>query len=282
MSLPPTVPVTSPTPSLPPVARRPGSPVAGFGIDLLIAIGALLGLSLACSLAWGVWRGIEVGMAAARNGNGAPAAADMAALMGQPGALAQMLIALIGTGGAALLLYFWRRRATPGERMQSRQAALRASTWGWTVLVAAGVFAGSSLIGMLAKQMGIEPVPTNLPLMEQALAQYPAFLVAFAVFLAPAYEELLFRRVFFGRLWAADRPWLGMLLSSAAFALVHEIPGTSPNTLPAMLQLWLIYGGMGAAFAWLYRRTGTLWAAIGAHAINNAIALAALVFFGAQ
>ncbi|WP_269789550.1 CPBP family intramembrane glutamic endopeptidase [Stenotrophomonas sp. Iso1] len=282
MSVPPSVPVSSPSPSLPPAARRPGSPVAGFGLDLLIAIGALLGLSLACSLAWGLWRGIEVGMEAARTGNGPPAAADMAALMGDPGALAQILIALIGTGGAALLLYFWRRRATPGERVQSRQAALRPSTWGWTVLVAAGVFAGSSLIGMIAKQLGIEPVPTNLPLMEQALAQYPAFLVAFAVFLAPAYEELLFRRVFFGRLWAADRPWLGMLLSSAAFALVHEIPGTSPNTLPAMLQLWLIYGGMGAAFAWLYRHTGTLWAAIGAHSINNAIALAALVFFGAQ
>jgi hypothetical protein len=45
-------------------------------------------------------------------------------------------------------------------------------------------------------------------------------------------------------------------------------------------QLWLVYGGMGAAFCWLYRRTGTLWAAITAHALNNAVALAALVFPG--
>ena len=37
---------------------------------------------------------------------------------------------------------------------------------------------------------------------------------------------------------------------------------------------------MGAAFAWLYQRTGTLWAPIAAHALNNAIALAALVFLG--
>ncbi len=281
MSAPPSLPV-SPTPPLPTATRRQGSALLGFGLDLLIAIGALLALSLACSLAWGLWRGIEVGLEAARSGAGAPDPGEIATLMGQPGALAQMLIALIGTGGAALLLYFWRRRATPAERVQSRHAALKPTTWGWTLLVAAGVFAGSSLIGIIAKQLGIEPVPTNLPLMEQALAHYPAFLVAFAVFLAPAYEELLFRRVLFGRLWAADRPWLGMLLSSAAFALVHEIPGTSPNTLPAMLQLWLIYGGMGAAFAWLYRHTGTLWAAIGAHAINNAIALAALVLFGAQ
>lgn len=278
MSASPTLP-----PSLPPSSRpATGSAVAGFGLDVLIAIVTLLGLSVASSVVWGLWRGVEVGMEARRSGAGVPAAADMAGLLGQPGALAQMLIALFATGGAALLLYFWRRRASAGERQKSRLAALRPSTWGWTLLIAAAVFAGSSLIGVVAKQMGIEPVPTNLPLMEQALANYPVFLVVFAVFLAPAYEELLFRRVLFGRLWAAGRPWLGLVLSSAAFALVHEIPGTSPNGLPEMIQLWLIYGGMGAAFAWLYRRTGTLWAAVGAHAINNAIALAALVLFGAQ
>jgi len=49
-----------------------------------------------------------------------------------------------------------------------------------------------------------------------------------------------------------------------------------------MLQLWVIYGGMGAAFAWVYRRTGTLWAAVIAHAVNNAIALAAMVLLGTQ
>ncbi|MCD9085187.1 type II CAAX endopeptidase family protein [Stenotrophomonas sp. SY1] len=278
MSVPPTLP-TSPTSAASPNA---GSPVAGFGLDLLIGVATLLGLSLFCSVVWGLWRGVEVGMEAARSGAGAPQAQEMVGLLGQPGALAQMLIALFATGGAALLLYFWRRRASPAERQLSRQAALRPSTWAWTVIVAGAVFAGSSLIGVVAKQFGIEPVPTNLPLMEQALANYPVFLVVFAVFLAPAYEEVLFRRVLFGRLWAAGRPWLGLVLSSAAFALVHEIPGTSPNGLPEMIQLWLVYGGMGAAFAWLYRRTGTLWAAVGAHAINNAIALAALVLFGAQ
>ena len=267
--------------SPPPASKSPAGPaMAGFGLDVLIAIATLIALSLFCSIIWGLWRAVEVGTAARRAG-----VVDSDALvsqLGQPGALAQMLMALIGTGGAALLLYFWRRRASPAERQRSSHAALQPSTWLWTVLMAAAVFAGSSLIGLLAKQLGIEPVPTNLPLMQQALANYPAFLVAFAVLLAPAYEELLFRRVLFGRLWAAGRPWLGLVLSSVAFALVHEIPGTSPNGLPEMLQLWLVYGGMGAAFAWLYRHTGTLWAAIAAHALNNAIALAALVLFGAQ
>ncbi|MNW13365.1 CAAX amino terminal protease self- immunity [compost metagenome] len=58
------------------------------------------------------------------------------------------------------------------------------------------------------------------------------------------------------------------------------MPGTSANGPWEIAQLWLVYGGMGAAFAWLYQRTGTLWAPIVAHALNNAIALAALVFLG--
>lgn len=280
MSAPPPVPLSVP-PTTPPVSR-PGSPLLGFGLDILLAASILLGLSLLCGLAWGLWRGFEVGMAVAREGGGAPDAAQLGAQLGQPGALAQMLIALVSTGLAALVLYFWRRPASQAERTASHAAVRRASTWGWTLLVAAGVFAGSSLIAWLGKQLGIEPVPTNLPLMEQALAHYPVFLVVFAVFLAPAYEELLFRRVLFGRLWAAGRPWLGMALSGAAFAFIHEIPGTTANGLPEVLQLWLVYGGMGVAFAWLYRRTGTLWAAIAAHTLNNAIALTALVFFGLQ
>lgn len=285
MSAPPPVPVT-PNDASSAASGAPspqtGSPVVGFFVDLAVGICILLGLSLVLSLVWGMWRGVEVVRMAKQAGTPLPAAADMTNALGAPGALAQMLIALFATGGAALLLYFWRRRATAGERQKSLQALRRPSTWGWIAVVAGAVFAGSSLVGIVAKHFDIEPEPTNLLLMQQAWASYPVFLVIFATLLAPAYEELLFRRVLFGRLWAAGRPGLGILLSSAAFALVHEIPGTSPNGLPEMLQLWLVYGGMGAAFAWVYRKTGSLWAAIAAHAINNAIALAALVLFGMQ
>lgn len=242
----------------------------------------LLSLSLISGLAWGLYRGAIVGYQAARDGADASAVAGLAQQLGQPGALAQILMALVATGGAALVLYFFRRRATPAERALSFQAARRPSIWGWTLLVATGVIVGSNLIAWLAKQGGIEPVPTNLALMEQAMTRFPWFLALFAVVLAPAYEELLFRRVLFGRLWQAGRPLLGMLLSSLAFALVHEIPGTSANGPWEIAQLWLVYGGMGAAFAWLYQRTGTLWAPIAAHALNNGIALAALMFLGIQ
>jgi len=162
------------TPPLPPAVpsspRKPGSPLAGFFIDLGIGIVVLLSLSLISGLIWGLYRGAIVGYQAARDGADASAVAGLTQQLGQPGALAQILMALVATGGAALVLYFFRRRATPAERALSFQAARRPSTWGWTLLVATAVIIGSNLIAWLAKQAGIEPVPTNLALMEQAVA----------------------------------------------------------------------------------------------------------------
>lgn len=254
-------------------------PLLGFGIDVLIATGLLLSLSVAGFALWGVFRGVSAVQAAKAQGL-TLSSSEIMATIGQPGVLVQLLTALVSTASPALLLYYWRRRATADEHRASRAAARRASTWGWTALIAIGVFLLSNLVSVAASALGIKPVPTNLPLMEEAIRQWPLALVVFAVAIAPAYEELLFRRVLFGRLLAAGRPWLGIALSSAIFALVHEVPGVSGNGPAAIVQLWLVYGGMGAAFAWLYWRTGTLWAPIVAHGVNNATALAALYFFG--
>ncbi|PPU38439.1 CPBP family intramembrane glutamic endopeptidase [Xanthomonas arboricola] len=272
---------SSPTPAPTPAAGTAPllPPLLGFGIDVLLATGLLLLLSVAGFALWGVFRGVSAVQAAKAQGL-TLSSTEIMATIGQPGVLVQLLTALVSTASPALLLYYWRRRATAGEHRGSRAAARRASTWGWTALIAVGVFMLSNLVSVAASALGIKPVPTNLPLMEEAIKQWPLALVVFAVAIAPAYEELLFRRVLFGRLLAAGRPWLGIVLSSAIFALVHEVPGVSGNGPAAIAQLWLVYGSMGAAFAWLYWRTGTLWAPIVAHGVNNATALAALYFFG--
>lgn len=270
-----TGPVSAPAPT------QPRGPLPGFLLDLLIGTGILLSTSIAAGTVWYFYRGVTLAMQA--RAAGLPLSpADIAVQVGQPGALAQMLMALVSTALPALVLYFWRRRASAQERVAGRLALRRPATWGWVLTVAVGVFMFSSLASATAEHLGIKPVPTNLPLMEQALAQWPLFLVVFAVLIAPAYEELLFRRVLFGRFLAAGRPWLGIVLSGMAFALLHEVPGVSGNGPAAICQLWLVYGVMGAAFAWVYWRTGTLWASIAAHGLNNATALAALYFFGVQ
>src|SRR3546814_12113515 len=81
-------------------------------------------------------------------------------------------------------------------------------------------------------------VPTNQPLIEAMGARNPALLLLVVALLAPAYEELLFRPVLFGRLWAAGRPLLGIVLSSVAFACMPELPGTGGTGLLAGALLW--------------------------------------------
>lgn len=251
---------------------RPTRPIAGFFLDLAIAIGALLFLSLACGAVWAAFKGVQIAM----QEGGALDPASVMRLLGEPGALAVIWMTLVSTGGAALLVYYWRRRATREEHAVSRQAVRRIGTWGWVVATATATFMVSSAISFLGQHFGIQPQPTNLAVIEAAYVASPVFMLLFGVLIAPAYEELLFRRVLFGRLWASGRPWLGVLLSSAAFALMHEVPGTTGNSWQATVMLWLTYGFLGAAFAFVYWRTRTLWAAIGAHALNNAIALALL------
>ena len=242
----------------------PPHPLPGFAFDAVMAIVLMLAISILAGVAWGIGQGF----AAATNGVDP---ADAAAALGTPGTMALLWMTALGTGGAALVVYFWRRRATPAERTASAAAVRKPATWGWAVLVAGVVFTATNAMQWLMAQGGIEVEPTNQQIIQDGLALYPVQVLVFAALLAPAYEELLFRRVLFGRLWAAGKPWLGMVLSSAMFALMHEIPGASANPIEATLLLWLVYGFMGAAFAWVYWRTGTLWAAFAAHALHNLV-----------
>lgn len=255
-----------------------GRPVAGFVLDFFLAIVLLLLLSLVFGAIWGIGAGLQI-----LQGSGKLDAAALMREIGQPGPVVMISMTLVSTGGAALLLYFWRRPASPFERTASFQAARQPCTWAWVFLAGVTTFLFSALLSGAAQHFfQIAPEPSNAVLIEEILRTHPAFLMVFAVLLAPAYEELLFRRVLFGRLWAAGRPWLGLLLSSAIFALVHEIPGVTHNTWPATLLLWLTYGFMGAVFAAVYWRTHTLWAAYAAHALNNALALAVMKLYGVQ
>ena len=254
----------------PPLPATPVKPaLRAFALDAVLALLLVFGLSIAGVAVWAMWQGVKLGL---DHQAGGADPAQLAARIGEPQGIALVVISVLATASAALLLYLWRRPATPAERAASHAAARRPATWGWAVLAGLGAFAFSAASTVLAGQAGVEPVPTNQALIEAVGTHHPVLLLVFVALLAPAYEELLFRRVLFGRLWAAGHPLPGLLLSSALFACMHEVPGLGANPLFASSLLWLCYAVMGALFAWVYRRTGTLWAAVGAHAVNNAIA----------
>lgn len=85
------------------------------------------------------------------------------------------------------------------------------------------------------------------------------------LFAAPLVEEPLFRGVVFRGLASAVPAWAAVAVSGFLFALVHVNAAT-------FLPLWYL----GAAFAWLYRRTGTILAPMALHALFNGVNLALL------
>lgn len=86
-----------------------------------------------------------------------------------------------------------------------------------------------------------------------------------AVFIAPVYEEMLFRGVLFPYL--AKRTGLvgGIVLASVFFGALHL-------HLPSFVPLFLL----SAMLCLTYWRTGSLWTSIGVHMIFNAVSILAL------
>ena len=88
-------------------------------------------------------------------------------------------------------------------------------------------------------------------------------------FITPISEEIFFRGFIFGGLL----PRLGPLPAIAVSALVFSVFHISIGVL---IPIFIT----GFLFAWLYWRTGSLWAAIGAHAGHNSVALALTALSG--
>jgi len=93
-----------------------------------------------------------------------------------------------------------------------------------------------------------------------------AFLIVIA---APLSEELFFRGFMFAGLRRSMSIWPAAAISAAVWGSLHLGAGN----IGVAIQLAVF----GVILAWLYERTGTLWAPVLAHAINNTIAFVLLV-----
>ena len=265
MSTPPVIPQKHLPPTAP-VATPPRNPWGGLAIDFLIAVGVMLAVMLSGMVGWGVVQGVKTG---SKNPAAAANPDALAQAIGEPSAVLMMVISSVGMAGAALAVYYFRRRATPAERQVSNAAASQPRTWVEAIGLGVMLFLVGAVLMWGLEKLGHRPNPTNLKMVEALMAQSPALLVMLVVVMAPVFEELLFRRGFFGRFWAANKPMVGMLVSSLLFALAHEVPGTTGSPFGTTLILLLFYAGMGASMAWIYQRTKTLWAPIATHATNN-------------
>ncbi len=98
-----------------------------------------------------------------------------------------------------------------------------------------------------------------------------AALVFFATVLAaPVLEEIFFRGVLYGAMSRWVPRLLAAVLQAALFAAAHR---SESQFLPIFV--------MGLLLAWLYERTGALWAPITFHAMNNLVAMSRVIMFWA-
>ena len=93
-----------------------------------------------------------------------------------------------------------------------------------------------------------------------------AILGLLVVVIGPIFEEILFRGWLYGGLRKKWGDAWALVISSLLFALIH---GDAP-ALPALFVLGLI-------FAWVYRRSGSLWTSILVHAMWNATTFSLLI-----
>jgi CAAX protease family protein len=91
-----------------------------------------------------------------------------------------------------------------------------------------------------------------------------AVVMVFGVFLAPIFEEMLFRGFLLPLLARSLGPWIGILLTTLPFALLH-----GPQNAWAWQQVVLI-GVAGAVFGYVRYRTGSTSASFLLHAAYNA------------
>lgn len=87
------------------------------------------------------------------------------------------------------------------------------------------------------------------------------------VVIAPIAEEVCFRGMLFGGIRTKLPLWAAAPAAGAVFGLLHYSTGWS--AVPPLIVL-------GAVFAVVYEKSGSLWPVILMHAVNNALALAVL------
>jgi CAAX prenyl protease-like protein len=169
----------------------------------------------------------------------------------------------VRTAAAAILLaVFW-----PAYREFRPGAPMRGADAGTAILVGVLVLGIWLWLGPLVRMGGEVPTDGAAPWPQDtllAVAWITVRLVGSAI-VVPLVEELFWRSWLMRRIDGADAlaqdprsvSWLAVGLSSAVFALEHR------ELLAGFLA--------GFAYAWLYRKTGDLRAAVLAHAVTNGL-----------
>jgi uncharacterized protein len=148
----------------------------------------------------------------------------------------------------------------------------RAPLWptvGWAVLGMVSFYAFA-----IAYSVAVQPPQDSQTVVEELGAGESTLALVVAGFVvivvAPFAEEFFFRGFFYRALRSRMRIAWAALLDGLLFGVIHY---TGPETLEILPILVVL----GIVFCLVYERTGTLYAPIALHAVNNTIAYASSV-----
>jgi uncharacterized protein len=163
-----------------------------------------------------------------------------------------LLPPIVAASGSNLLPSRFLRLA---RRPTTRQVLLGAATGLALFLAASGIM---SLTTLLVPRSWVETF--DVTHLFQGSGRERLAMALIASLLAPLAEEVAFRGYVLSALRTHLRPGAAIAASSVLFAAMH----LDPVRLPAVLFL-------GAFLGWLAWRSGSLWPAVAAHAVNNGL-----------
>lgn len=133
------------------------------------------------------------------------------------------------------------------------------------VLAAFGCFVLGVVVAALTAPLFGPPKGPPAPIRPGEVAPTAGFVLAFmltGVALAPLLEEIVFR----GLLYAGLRRWLGLWPAAAIAAVAHAAVHFDAGAMAPLIAIFIV-------LAWLYERSGSLWAAVIAHGGHNLISM---------
>ncbi|MBK9709988.1 MAG: CPBP family intramembrane metalloprotease [Kouleothrix sp.] len=251
-------------------------PLAGvMAIDFVITMIVWLALTFLVQIVFIALRMAQQGLPLSQLQKMAGDQAQMIRLIGADG----LFFTLLATNAAFLLIPILRVKVIRREPLA--EIGFQANRPLRLVLIGVGVGVLSlvlnAVLSSLFQTVGITPDQSaQFPLFRADYLGQALFLVGAAV-LAPIGEEVLFRGYVFNaiRQTFGARRWgvaLAYALSALLFAGVHSLE-VSQGLVGLLVPLLVI----GLLFAWAMHYTGSLIPAIIAHAINNGVALVALL-----
>lgn len=140
----------------------------------------------------------------------------------------------------------------------------------WLPLAAVGAtYVGLIVYGLILVALGAnDPEQEAVQSFFDSKALLPLTFVALVI-MAPLSEETFFRGFIFGGLIRPLGPIPAMIASGLLFGAFHV---SGMDTLALVVPI----GAIGAIFAWIYMKTGSLWLSIASHSLFNCLSFLAM------